>query len=142
MIRRIVLRAKRIQVASGIKALIYPLHVIECALLAFMTSLLIFLVNMVNLGTQFNSSIGLFSSSIEPGTIAPLFTGIMILMAIANAIALKVSEVSNNYRLFYHLSIMLMITGSVLIGVSFAVNILFKNMFNLQSWVGLGGGGS
>ena len=132
MLRRLVLRAKRIQVASALRAMIYPMHAIECALLAFMTTLLQFLVNMVNMGSQFNSSIGLFQSSISPASIAPLFNGIMILMALTNAIALKFTEVSNNYRLLYHLAILLMMTGGVMVAVSFASNLLFKSMFNFQ----------
>ncbi|HUK27234.1 MAG TPA: hypothetical protein VLV31_02315 [Candidatus Acidoferrales bacterium] len=132
MLRRLVLRAKRIQVASGIRAMIYPMHAIECALLAFMTTLLQFLVNMVNLGGQFNSSIGLFSSSINASAIAPLFNCIMILMALTNAVALKVTEVSNNYRFLYHLAILFIMTGAVLVGVSFASDLLFKSMFNFK----------
>jgi flagellar protein FlaJ len=132
MLRRLVLRAKRIQVASGIRAMIYPMHAIECALLAFMTTLLQFLVNMVNIGGQFNSSIGLFQSSINPSSIAPLFNSIMILMALTNAIALKVTEVSNNYRFLYHLAILFIMTGAVLVGVSFASDLLFKSMFNFN----------
>lgn len=132
MLRRLVLRAKRIQVAGGIRAMIFPMHIIECALLSFMTTLLQFLVNMVNMGSQFNSSIGLFQSSINPASIAPLFNSIMILMALTNAIALKFTEVSNNYRFLYHLSILLMMTGGVMVAVSFASNLLFKNIFNFQ----------
>jgi len=134
MIRRLVLRAKRIQVANGITALIYPLHIITCALLAFMTSLLEFLVKMVNVGAQYSAlgGLGLFNSSIDSGSIAPLFTAIMIVMAIANAIALKISEVSNIYRLLYHLSLMLILTAVVLIGVSATVDVLFKSMFNFN----------
>jgi len=132
MLRRLVLRAKRIQVAAGIRAMIFPMHAIECALLAFMTTLLQFLVNMVNMGSQFGSSIGLFQSSIDPSAIAPLFNGIMILMAITNAIALKVTEVSNGYRFLYHLAILLIMTGAVLVGVSFASDLLFHSMFNFK----------
>lgn len=132
MLRRLVLRAKRIQVASAIRALIYPIHVIECALLAFMTTLLQLLVNMVNLSGQFNSSIGLFQSSINPSSIAPLFTGIMIVMAVTNAIALKVTEVSNIYRFVYHLAILFIMTGAVIVSVSVASDLLFKGMFNFN----------
>jgi flagellar protein FlaJ len=137
MLRRLVLRAKRIQVASSIRAMIYPMHAIECALLAFMTTLLEFLVKMVNIGSQYGSSIGLFQSSINPGSIAPLFNSIMILMAITNAIALKTTEVSNNYRFLYHLSILVMMTGGVMVGVSFVAGLLFKNMFNFQLMPGV-----
>lgn len=108
------------------------MHVIECALLAFMTTLLEFLVKMVNIGSQYGSSIGLFQSSINPATIAPLFNSIMILMAVTNAVALKFTEVSNNYRFLYHLSILLIMTGGVMVSVSFAADLLFKNMFNFQ----------
>jgi len=134
MIRRLVLRAKRIQVANGITSLIYPLHIITCALLAFMTSLLEFLVHMVNIGAQYSASggLGLFNSSIDASSISPLFTAIMIVMAIANAIALKISEVSNAYRFLYHLSIMLILTAVVLIGVGATVDVLFKSMFNFN----------
>jgi flagellar protein FlaJ len=132
MLRRLVLRAKRIQVASAIRSLIYPMHAIECALLAFMTTLLQLLVNMVNIGGQLNSSIGLFQSSINPSSIAPLFNGIMILMAVTNAIALKVTEVSNIYRFLYHLAILFIMTGAVIVSVSVASNLLFKGMFNFN----------
>jgi archaellum biogenesis protein FlaJ (TadC family) len=133
MIRRLVLRAKRIQVAGGIKAMIYPLHVIECALLSFMTSLLDFLVRMINVGTsQFGSTaLGIFQSSIQPGSIAPLFNMIMILMTITNAVALKVTEVSNGYRFFHHLSILTIMTGAVMMGVSVTVDVVFKSMFTM-----------
>jgi len=137
MLRRLVLRAKRIQVASGLRAMIYPMHAIECALLAFMTTLLEFLVKMVNIGSQYGSSIGLFQSSINPGAIAPLFNGIMILMAVTNAVALKCTEVSNNYRFLYHLSILLMMTGGVMVSVNFAADLMFKNMFNFQLLPGI-----
>jgi flagellar protein FlaJ len=132
MLRRLVLRAKRLQVASSMRTMIYPMHAIECALLAFMTTLLQFLVNMVNLGSQFGNSLGLFQSSINPGTIAPLFQGIMILMAFTNAVALKVTDVSNNYRFLYYLSILLIMTGAIIISVSLSSNLLFKNMFNFN----------
>jgi len=131
MIRKLVLRAKRIQVANGIRAMVYPLHVIECALLAFMTTLLQFLINMVNIGSQFNM-IGIFKSSIEPSSVAPLFTAVMIVLAISNALTIKISEVSNNYRLVYHLSLLLMLTGITIVGVATVVNVFFKNMFNLN----------
>jgi flagellar protein FlaJ len=131
MIRRLVLRAKRIQVAGGIKAMIYPLHVIECALLSFMTSLLDFLVKMINVGAQYGSTFGIFQSSIQPGSIAPLFSMIMILMTIANAIALKVTEVSNSYRLFHHLAILTIMTGAVMLGVGVTVDLVFKGMFTM-----------
>jgi flagellar protein FlaJ len=136
MIRRLVLRAKRIQVASGIRAMIYPLHIIECALLAFMTTLLQFLVNMVNIGSQF-SMIGIFKSSINASSIAPVFTTIMIVLAISNALTLKIAEVSNNYRLVYHLSVLLLLTGVTILGVSVAVDVFFKNMFKLDWFQGI-----
>jgi flagellar protein FlaJ len=132
MIRRLVLRAKRIQVASGMRSMIYPLHIIECALLAFMTTLLEFLVKMINMGSQFGTSMGLFGSTVDPASIAPLFNAIMILMAIANAVAIKVCEVGNNYRFLYHLSLLLLITGGVMVGVSMSTTVLFKNLFNFQ----------
>ena len=132
MLRRLVLRAKRLQVASSIRTMIYPMHVIECALLSFMTTLLQFLVSMVNMGSQYGSSIGLFQSSINPGAIAPLFNGIMILMALTNAVALKVVDVSNNYRFFYYLSILFIMTGAVIVGVSFVSSMLFKSFFNFN----------
>jgi flagellar protein FlaJ len=132
MLRRLVLRAKRLQVAGSMRAMIYPMHAIECALLAFMTTLLQFLVNMVNMGSQFGNSLGLFQSSINPAAIAPLFQGIMILMAFTNAVALKVTDVSNNYRFFYYLSILLIMTGAIIISVSLSSNLLFKNMFNFN----------
>ena len=134
MLRRLVLRAKRLQVASALRTMIYPMHAIECALLAFMTTLLQFLVNMVNLGSQFGSAVnlGIFQSSINPSSIAPLFNGIMILMAFTNAVALKVTDVSNNYRFFYYLSILLIMTGAIMLSVSVASNLLFKNMFNFN----------
>jgi flagellar protein FlaJ len=138
MIRRLVLRAKRIQVASGMRSMIYPLHVIECALLCFMTALLEFLVRMINLGAQYNTSLGIFNSSIDASSIAPLFNGIMILMALTNAFALKISEVSNKYRFLFHLAIFLLMTGGIMIGVSLAVDTLFKGFFNFNPVQGLG----
>jgi flagellar protein FlaJ len=134
MLRRLVLRAKRLQVASALRTMIYPMHAIECALLAFMTTLLQFLVNMVNMGSQFGNEVnlGLFQSSINPSSIAPLFSGIMILMAFTNAVALKVTDVSNNYRFFYYLSILLIMTGAIMLSVSVASNLLFKNVFNFN----------
>jgi flagellar protein FlaJ len=132
MIRRLVLRAKRIQVAGGIRAMIFPLHVIECALLSFMTALLDFLVSMINVGAQYGNTLGIFQTSIQPGAIAPLFNFIMILMTIANAVALKITEVSNNYRFLHHLSILTIMTGTVTLGVGVAVDFIFKNMFNFQ----------
>jgi len=134
MLRRLVLRAKRLQVAGALRAMIYPMHAIECALLAFMTTLLQFLVNMVNLGSQFGSAVnlGIFQSSINPSSIAPLFNGIMILMAFTNAVVLKVTDVSNNYRFFYYLSILLIMTGAIMLSVSVASNLLFKNFFNFN----------
>jgi len=132
MLRRLVLRAKRLQVASSIRAMIFPMHAIECALLSFMTTLLQFLVNMINMGTQFGTSLGIFSSSINPSAIAPLFQSIMILMAVTNAVALKVTDVSNSYRFLYYLSILLIITGAVIVSVSIASSLMFKNMFNFN----------
>ena len=139
MIRRLVLRAKRIQVASGMRSMIYPLHVIECALLSFMTTLLEFLVRMINIGAQYNTSLGLFNTSMDPSSIAPLFNGIMILMAFTNAFALKFSEVSNKYRFLFHLAILLLMTGGIMIGVSLSVDVLFKSFFDFNPVVkGLG----
>jgi len=132
MIRRLVLRAKRIQVAGGIRAMIFPLHVIECALLSFMTALLDFLVSMINIGAQYGNSLGIFQTSIQPGAIAPLFNFIMLLMIISNAVALKVSEVSNNYRFLHHLSLLAIMTGAVTLCVNVAVDFIFKSMFNFQ----------
>jgi flagellar protein FlaJ len=138
MIRRLVLRAKRIQVANGIRSMIYPLHAIECALLSFMTTLLEFLLQMMSVGAQYNTSLGLFNPSISPSSIAPLFQGIIILLAFSNALAMKISEVSNKYRFLYHLAIMLVITGGVMIGVSLSVDVLFNSLFKFQVAPGLG----
>ncbi len=138
MIRRLVLRAKRIQVANGIRSMIYPLHAIECALLCFMTTLLEFLVRMISVGAQYNTSLGLFNPSISQSSIAPLFNGIMVLMAFSNALAMKISEVSNNYRFLYHLGILLMMTGGIMLGVSLSVEMLFADMFKLDFTKGLG----
>jgi flagellar protein FlaJ len=138
MIRRLVLRAKRIQVANGMRSMIYPLHVIECALLSFMTTLLEFLVRMISVGAQYNTSLGLFNTSMDPSSIAPMFNGIMILMAFSNAFAMKISEVSNKYRFLFHLAILLLMTGGIMIGVSLSVDVLFKSLFNFQPVQGLG----
>jgi flagellar protein FlaJ len=138
MIRRLVLRAKRIQVANGIRSMIYPLHVIECALLCFMTTLLEFLLRMVSVGAQYSTSLGLFNPSIAPSSIAPMFQGIMILMAFSNALAMKISEVSNKYRFLYHLAILLVMTGGIMVGVSLSVDVLFNNLFKFQVVQGLG----
>lgn len=138
MIRRLVLRAKRIQVANGIRSMIYPLHAIECALLSFMTTLLEFLLRMMSFGGQYNTSLGLFNPSIDPSSIAPLFQGIMIMMAFSNAFAMKISEVSNKYRFLFHLAVLLAMTGGVLVGVSLSVDLLFKNLFKFEVVKGLG----
>jgi flagellar protein FlaJ len=138
MIRRLVLRAKRIQVANGIRSMIYPLHAIECALLSFMTTLLQFLVQMMSVGAQYNTSLGLFNPSISASSIAPLFQAIMILMAFSNALAMKISEVGNKYRFLYHLAILLLITGGVMVGVSLSVDVLFNSLFKFQVIPGLG----
>jgi flagellar protein FlaJ len=138
MIRRLVLRAKRIQVANGIRSMIYPLHAIECALLCFMTTLLEFLLQMVSVGAQYSTSLGLFNPSITPSSIAPMFQGIMILMAFSNALAMKISEVSNKYRFLYHLAILLVMTGGTMVGVSLSVDVLFNNLFKFQVVPGLG----
>jgi flagellar protein FlaJ len=138
MIRRLVLRAKRIQVANGIRTMIYPLHVIECALLSFMTTLLEFLLQMMTIGAQYNTSLGLFNPSITPGSIGPMFQAIMILMAFSNAMAMKISEVSNKYRFLFHLALLLVMTGGVMVGVSLSVDVLFKNLFKFNVIPGSG----
>jgi archaellum biogenesis protein FlaJ (TadC family) len=74
----------------------------------------------------------------DPSSIAPLFNGIMVLMAFTNAFALKISEVSNKYRLLFHLAILLLMTGGIMIGISLSVDVLFKGMFDFQPVKGLG----
>jgi archaellum biogenesis protein FlaJ (TadC family) len=93
---------------------------------------------MINLGAQYNTSLGLFNTSMDPSSIAPLFNGIMILMAFTNAFALKISEVSNKYRFLFHLAILLLMTGGIMIGISLSVDVLFKGFFNFQPVKGLG----
>jgi flagellar protein FlaJ len=129
MIRMHVMRAKRIQIANGVKSMIYPLHAIECALLAFMTSLLGFLVKMTNLSSMY---IDIFKSSLDPSTIAPLFTMVMILLAVANALAIQIVDIGNKYRFLYYLSVLMMITGGILIAVSLAVETLFAELFKFK----------
>ena len=93
---------------------------------------------MISVGAQYNTSLGLFNPSISPSSIAPLFNGIMVLMAFSNALAMKISEVSNNYRFLYHLGILLMMTGGIMLGVSLSVEMLFADMFKLDFTKGLG----
>jgi archaellum biogenesis protein FlaJ (TadC family) len=67
-----------------------------------------------------------------------MFQGIMILMAVSNALAMKISEVSNKYRFLYHLAILLVMTGGIMVGVSLSVDVLFNNLFKFQVVQGLG----
>jgi flagellar protein FlaJ len=129
MIRMLVMRAKRIQIANGVKSMIYPLHAIECALLAFMTTLLGFLVKMISLGSLYTD---IFKSSIDPATIAPLFTIVMILLAAANALAIQIVDIGNKYRFLYYLSVLMIITGGILVSVSLAVDALFAELFKFK----------
>jgi hypothetical protein len=45
---------------------------------------------------------------------------------------MKISEVSNKYRFLYHLAILLVITGAVMVGVSLSVDVLFNSLFKFQ----------
>lgn len=129
MIRMIVMRAKRIQIANGIKAMIYPLHAIQCILLAFMTSLLDILIRMVNLGSSYME---IFKSSMSSTSVAALFFFVSVVMAFANALAIKTVDIGSRYKWLYSLSILMVITGATWIGANYGAKYLFNDLFNLK----------
>jgi flagellar protein FlaJ len=129
MIRMIVMRAKRIQIANGIKAMIYPLHAIQCILLAFMTSLLDILIRMVNLGSSYME---IFKSSMSSTSVAVLFFFVSVVMAFANALAIKTVDIGSRYKWLYSLSVLMVITGATWIGANYGAKYLFNDLFNLK----------
>ena len=129
MIRMLVMRAKRIQIANGIKAMIYPLHTIQCTLLAFMTGLLSVLIRMVSLGSSY---MDIFKSSLSPATVGALFFFVSVVMAFANALAIKTVDLGSRYKWLYYLSILMVITGVTWVGATYTVKYLFTDLFNFK----------
>jgi len=129
MIRMIVMRAKRIQIANGIKSMIYPLHTIQCTLLAFMTSLLNILIRMVSVGSMY---MDVFKSSLSPASVGSLFFFVSVVMAFANALAIRTVDIGSRYKWLYYLSILMVITGVTWIGATYAVKYLFTDLFNFK----------
>lgn len=131
MIRMLIMRAQRIQIANGIKSLILPLHTIECVLLAFMTSLLGILIRMVNMGSGY---LDLFRASLEPRSVGLLFLILSVIMAFGNAMAIKIIDIGSEYKFLYYLSLLMIITGATWIGVGFAAKLIFSDLFKFAGF--------
>jgi flagellar protein FlaJ len=132
VLKTLVLRAKRAQVANSFKTTVYVLHTVEVAILSFIASVMGFwsgrVLGLANIGFEME----ILSTNPE---LAPLLTlttlGVALALSFANAVAIKYFEVANRYTFLLHLGLLLVVAGISLSGVSLLTSGLFS-AFNLE----------
>jgi flagellar protein FlaJ len=133
------LRAKRTMVASTFNWLVLPMHIAMVGLLEFIVQIMILfsqqvaesqakLADSTTLNNQYAVSELFTFGQIDLGMVSVLVTSVVMVLTIVNSIAPKAAAGGSNLKLAYHGSLMLAITGCIMLGVPRFANSIFSSI--------------
>ena len=128
------LRIKRATVASGFLWLTIIMHVVLVALVLFIFETmgqfeqLVGTIMPAGASVSGMPSFGIFSTSGQMGLMHFMVIGVVMVLTVANALAVYVAGGGHYYKIFFYLSMTLGISGTALLIVPKIVTLMFKIM--------------
>lgn len=136
------LRATRSMVAVTFQWLILPLHVAMVGLMLFIPQIMTMFTEMINQSAEVltsNSNSSLPNSSVPIGELFAfgnvdltiiniLVTFVVLVLTAANAFAPKAAGGGHNLRIVYNLSIMMIITGALMLAIPVFTRSIFQSI--------------
>lgn len=135
------LRAKRTMVASTFNWLVLPMHIAMVGLLLFIVEIMSLFSSQIaesqaaladssTLNNQYAVDELFTFGQIDLGMVGFLVTTVVLVLTAVNTFAPKAAAGGSNLKLVYHGSIMLALTGAMMMGVPRFANSIFETIVN------------
>lgn len=139
------LRATRSMVASTFRWLVLPLHISMVGLLIFIPEIMRLFTESINQSAEelvANQSNNLAGSDMPIGDLFTfgqinlqlvnvLVTTVVIVLTVSNAFAPKAADGGNNLKIFYNLSILMILTGILMLAIPIFTDSLFQSILEI-----------
>ena len=131
------LRNKRATIAAGLLWLVGIMHVILVALVLFISESMSQFTRLIEsimpeggaTVVPGMSSFGIFSTgSSEMGLLGFMVTGIVMVLTVANSVAIYAAGGGHHYKVLYYLSLMMSASGGLFLAIPKLVDLMFTNL--------------